>query len=88
MKFTEVPDEEAIDGKLVYNTGSNMADADPFVYGRLLKAGKTEEAKAMLNEKGFNILGDDGEYLQILITDNCYSKENNATGVNEITERH
>ena len=63
MKLIKIPDEELIDGKVVYNTGSNMADADPFVYGRLLKAGKIEEAAAMLDEQGFYVLLDNGEYM-------------------------
>ena len=63
IKFVEIPETEIINGEEVYNTGCCMADADPMVYGRLLKASKNEEAEAMLNEKGFNVLLDNGEYM-------------------------
>ena len=63
MKLEEIPEEEIIDGEVVYNLGSNMADADPIKYGRLLKAGKLKEAEEMLNTKGFHVLLDDGEYM-------------------------
>jgi len=63
MKAEEIPEEEVIDGKVVYNLGSNMADADPFKYGRLVKAGKLKEAEEMLNAKGYHILLDNGEYM-------------------------
>ena len=63
IKLVEIPEEGVIEGKVVYNTGSNMADADPFKYGRLLKAGKLKEAEKMYNEKGYNVLLDNGEFM-------------------------
>ncbi len=63
MKLEEIPEEEIKDGEIVYNLGFNMADADPFKYGRLIKAGKLKEAKEMLDEKGYHVLLDNGEYM-------------------------
>ena len=63
FKLEEVPEEEVIDGETVYNTGADMASADPFVYGRLIKAGKLKEAEKMMNEKGYYVLLDDGTYM-------------------------
>jgi len=63
IKLVEVPEEEIIDGKIVYNMGGSMADADPAVYGRLLRDGKLKEAKKMLNEKGYYVQLDDGSFM-------------------------
>ena len=63
IKLVEVPEEEIIDGKIVYNMGASMADADPAVYGRLLRDGKLKEAKKMLNEKGYHVQLDDGSFM-------------------------
>ncbi|MCF6172076.1 MAG: hypothetical protein L3J66_13980 [Bacteroidales bacterium] len=63
IKLVEIPEEETIDGKTVYNTGASMADADPFVYGRLIRDGKFEEAKKMLNEKGYHVQLEDGSFM-------------------------
>jgi len=62
-KLVEIPDQEIKDGEEIYHLGASMADADPFVYGRLLKAGKHEEAEKMLNEKGYWVLLEDGTYM-------------------------
>ncbi len=40
-----------------------MASDDPMAYGRLIKAGKYEEAAAMEKQKGYWILLPNGEYL-------------------------
>lgn len=63
VKLEEIPEQEIVDGEVVYNLGTSMADADPFVYGRLLKAGKHKEAEKMLNEKGYRVLSEDGTYM-------------------------
>ena len=63
IRLIEIPEEEIVDGETVYNIGSNMADADPSVYGRLMRDGKIEEAKKMLNEKGYHVLLDDGTFM-------------------------
>lgn len=62
-KLVEIPEHELEEGQEVYNLGVSMADADPFVYGRLMKAGKYKEAEMMLNEKGYRVLLEDGTYL-------------------------
>lgn len=62
-RMIEIPEEEVINGEVVYNLGSNMADADPFLYNRLLKAGKLKAARKMLNEKGYWALKEDGTYM-------------------------
>ncbi len=43
------------DGEIQYNLGADMASADPFVYGRLIREGKFEEAEAMTREQGYKI---------------------------------
>lgn len=63
FKLIKIPEEEIVNGETVYNTGADMASADPFVYGRLLKAGKIKEATKMLNEKGYHVLLEDGTLL-------------------------
>jgi myosin-crossreactive antigen len=63
IKLVEVPEEEIIDRKIVYNMGASMADADPAVYGKLLRDGKLKEAKKMLNEKGYYVQLDDGSFM-------------------------
>ena len=63
IKLIEIPEEEIVDGEIVYNMGASMADADPIVYGRLIRDGKFEEAKKMLNEKGYHVLLDDGTFM-------------------------
>ena len=42
-------------GDKVFNIGADLASADPAVYGRLIMAGKYEEAKAMLDTPMYNI---------------------------------
>lgn len=63
IRIEKVPEEEVVDGKIVYNTGADMASADPSVYGRLMRAGKRKEAEKMLNEKGYWVLLEDGTYM-------------------------
>jgi len=62
-EIIEVPAKEVVDGKVVYNAGADMASANPFVYGRLVRAGKWKEAEKMTQEKGYRVLLENGEYL-------------------------
>ena len=69
IRIVEVP-VTTVKGKgknkeITYNVGADMASADPIRYSRLIKAGKIKEAKAMVEDKGFNVIDEDGEYLQI-----------------------
>lgn len=62
-ELIEVPEEEVINGKVVLNTGSNMADADNFAYGRAVKAGHKRKAKQMREERGYYVLLEDGTFM-------------------------
>jgi len=50
-------------GEKVFHLGADMASADPFAYGRLIREGKFEEAQAMEDEIGFRIMKDDGTFV-------------------------
>ncbi len=62
-KYEEVPEKEIIDGEEVFNLGASEADADPIRYSRLIKEGKLEEAKKMLEGKMYRVRLEDGTYL-------------------------
>jgi len=48
VQYEKVPvEEQDSSGKMVFNIGADLASADPFVYGRLIKAGKLKEARKM-----------------------------------------
>lgn len=61
--IVEVPVTEVVDGEVVYNMGADMASADPFRYGRLVRAGKLKEAEKMEQERGHKVLLENGEFL-------------------------
>ena len=62
VKYEEIPEVEIIDGEEVFNLGASEADADPIRYRRLLKEGKLEEAKKMLEGKMYYAKREDGTY--------------------------
>ena len=62
-EYEEVPEKEIIDGEEVFNLGASEADADPIRYRRLIKEGKLEEAKKMLEGKMYWVKRKDGTYL-------------------------
>ncbi len=63
IKLIQVPDTTVIDGVEYYNMGTDMASADPFVYGRAVKNGDIKKMKEMESQKGYYALLPNGEYM-------------------------
>ncbi len=62
-EIIDIPVISVIEGEVVYNIGADMVSADPGRHARLIKAGKIKEAETMWNDKGVNILLENGKFL-------------------------